>query len=89
MITAETRSMPTELSEGEQTTMFQAAFAKETNFFRRRGNRIRPLPEAEKGSMRFCEEQAIQANAQKRADSEQRTPNTTAARGRRREYEIL
>ena len=26
MITAETRSVPTELSEGEQTTMFQAAF---------------------------------------------------------------
>ena len=39
--------------------------------------------------MRFCEEQAIQANAQKRADSEQRTPNTTAASGRKREYEIL
>ena len=72
MITAKTRSMLTELSEGEQTTMFQAAFAKETNFFRRRWNRIRPLPEAEEVSMRFCEEQAIQANAQKRADSEQR-----------------
>ena len=86
---AETRSVPTELSEGEQTTMFQAAFAKETNFFRRLWNRVRPLPVAEEGSMRFCEEQAIQANAQKRADSEQRTQSTTAARGRRREYEIL
>ena len=32
MITAETRSVPTELSEGEQTTMFQAAFREETNF---------------------------------------------------------
>ena len=44
---------------------------EEARRFRTEG-KIRPLPEAEEGSMRFCEEQAIQANAQKRADSEQR-----------------
>ena len=36
------------------------------------GNRIRPPPVAGEGSMRFCEKQVVQANAQKHADFEQR-----------------
>ena len=45
-------------------------------------NRIRPPPVADEGSMRFCEKQVVQANAQKHADFEQRQEERFIARNK-------